>query len=177
VDFVDLCGHTAYALKEGDAAAVTRVTSCSWAGQACTAPRRPTWRCATLTSHDKIRHADIALHGDLAHVLSDLKDQMPIAASDRGAWRAQLDHWEQRFPLGHSPRLPDGPLKPQDVVEFLSRASDRRTGGKIRRDRDLPRRRRLVPDGASRDRSEACFPMILPGGATADQADGHEQLP
>src|SRR5262249_49327630 len=73
--------------------------------------------------HNKIRQADIAVHGELGAVLADLRDRMPDATPDRRGWLEQLDVWKRRFPLGHAPRAPDGPPTPQEVVEFLSRTA------------------------------------------------------
>lgn len=72
--------------------------------------------------HGKIRRADVAVVGDLGAVLEEATKLLGVAPSDRSAWRAQLTAWENRFPLGHAPAAPDGPLKPQMVLQQVASA-------------------------------------------------------
>jgi acetolactate synthase I/II/III large subunit len=72
----------------------------------------------------KIRRADVAVVGDMKPVLTGLADALAAQAvadspADTSAWRAILDGWKQQFPLRYA-QQPDGPLKPQYVVERLS---------------------------------------------------------
>jgi acetolactate synthase I/II/III large subunit len=72
----------------------------------------------------KIRRADVAIVGDMKPVLTGLADALAAQAvadgpADTSGWRAILDGWKQQFPLRYA-QQPDGPLKPQYVVERLS---------------------------------------------------------
>jgi acetolactate synthase I/II/III large subunit len=67
----------------------------------------------------KIRHADVAIHADLAAALSALTAALP-ADADRGAWRAELDAWQRDHPLRHAPAGDGAPLKPQDVLRTVA---------------------------------------------------------
>ena len=72
----------------------------------------------------KNRHPDVAIIGDLAQVLPDLVTAMRAEIDANGAgdtteWRATTDGWKASFPLRYT-QEPDGPLKPQHVVERLS---------------------------------------------------------
>jgi acetolactate synthase I/II/III large subunit len=111
---------------------------------------RVTGKLATFAPKAKIVHADIdpaeigknrrpdvAIVGDLAAVLPDLVTAMraeieangPTDAAGGGGgssprdntadWRALTDGWKRSFPLRYA-QQPDGPLKPQHVVERLS---------------------------------------------------------
>ena len=72
----------------------------------------------------KNRHPDVAIVGDLKPVLAQLADAMAAEIGragqpDTAGWRAGLDGWKRQFPLRYA-QQPDGPLKPQHVVERLS---------------------------------------------------------
>jgi acetolactate synthase-1/2/3 large subunit len=72
----------------------------------------------------KNRHPDVAIVGDLKPVLAQLADAMAAEIGragqpDTAGWRAVLDGWKRQFPLRYA-QQPDGPLKPQHVVERLS---------------------------------------------------------
>jgi acetolactate synthase-1/2/3 large subunit len=72
----------------------------------------------------KNRHPDVAIVGDLKPVLAQLADAMAAEIGRAGqpdtvGWRAVLDGWKRQFPLRYA-QQPDGPLKPQHVVERLS---------------------------------------------------------
>ncbi|HEY4095861.1 MAG TPA: biosynthetic-type acetolactate synthase large subunit, partial [Baekduia sp.] len=70
--------------------------------------------------HGKIRHADVAIHGDLGPVLATLA--AAPATPPPTAWREQLAAWQARFPLGHAPATDDGALKPQQVLQRVAAA-------------------------------------------------------
>jgi acetolactate synthase-1/2/3 large subunit len=69
--------------------------------------------------HGKIRHAEIAVHGDLGPVLATLA--AAPATPPPTAWHAQLAAWHARFPLGHAPAT-DDVLKPQQVLQRVAAA-------------------------------------------------------
>jgi len=98
---------------------------------------RVTGKLAAFAPHAKIVHIDIdpaeigknrrpdvAIIGDLAQVLPDLVTAMKAeldanGPGDTAEWRATTDGWKRSFPLRYT-QEPDGPLKPQHVVERLS---------------------------------------------------------
>jgi acetolactate synthase I/II/III large subunit len=98
---------------------------------------RVTGRLADFAPRAKVIHADIdpaeigknrapdvPLVGDLKPVLARLVTavaELVDAAGppDTGAWIAAVNDWKRRFPLRYT-QQPDGPLKPQHVVERLS---------------------------------------------------------
>jgi acetolactate synthase-1/2/3 large subunit len=72
----------------------------------------------------KNREPDVAIPGDLAVTLTALAGAVAALTAEHGepdtaAWRAATDHWKKQFPLRYT-QEPDGPLKPQHVVERLS---------------------------------------------------------
>jgi acetolactate synthase-1/2/3 large subunit len=72
----------------------------------------------------KNRQPDVAIVGDLKATLSGLADCLAAAIGEDGqpdtaSWLAVLDSWKRQFPLRYA-QQPDGPLKPQHVVERLS---------------------------------------------------------
>jgi acetolactate synthase-1/2/3 large subunit len=73
----------------------------------------------------KIRAADVPIVGDARRVIERLLEswgdrQVP----DRTAWLGRLHDWQQEYPLTYD-QQPDGPIKPQYVIEELYRL----TGG------------------------------------------------
>lgn len=77
----------------------------------------------------KNRAADVALLGDAKAVLADLvrlvAEQIRVRGRpDRRAWRGRIGSWARRHPISYR-QDPDGPLKPQFVIERLHAA----TGG------------------------------------------------
>jgi acetolactate synthase I/II/III large subunit len=73
----------------------------------------------------KVRTADIPIVGDARRVLVQLIEAWGARpAPDRSEWLGTLEGWQRRYPLRYEQR-PDGPIKPQFVVEELYRL----TGG------------------------------------------------
>ena len=73
----------------------------------------------------KVRVADIPIVGDARRVLVQLIEAWGTRpAPDRSEWLETLEGWQRRYPLRYEQR-PDGPIKPQFVVEELHRL----TGG------------------------------------------------
>ena len=69
-------------------------------------------------------HADIPLIGDAAEVLGQLDTAMP-GPPPVDTWREQVQTWKQEYPMDYV-MGPDGPLKPQFVVERLDAATSDR---------------------------------------------------
>lgn len=73
----------------------------------------------------KVRHADVPIVGDARAVLTQLieawGDRQP---PDRSGWSELISRWKRDHPL-HYEQEPDGPIKPQYVIEELYRL----TGG------------------------------------------------
>jgi acetolactate synthase-1/2/3 large subunit len=75
----------------------------------------------------KNRAPDVAIVGDVRAVLAGMADALadlaeadgPDAAARTADWLATVADWRRRFPLRYA-QAPDGPLKPQYVVERLS---------------------------------------------------------
>ncbi len=98
---------------------------------------RVTGRLADFAPQAKVVHADIdpaeigknrapdvPIVGDVRATLAGLAESLraEIAADgppDTGHWLRSIDDWKRRFPLRYT-QEPDGPLKPQHVVERLS---------------------------------------------------------
>jgi acetolactate synthase-1/2/3 large subunit len=73
----------------------------------------------------KVRAADVPIVGDAGRVLEQLIEAWGDRdAPDRSAWLETLRTWQRDFPLRYQ-QSPDGPVKPQFVVEELYRI----TGG------------------------------------------------
>ena len=73
----------------------------------------------------KNRTPDVPIVGDVRATMAALADGAAAATRrsdgppDTAAWLAAIDDWKQQFPLRYT-QDPDGPLKPQHVVERLS---------------------------------------------------------
>ncbi|QEC49707.1 biosynthetic-type acetolactate synthase large subunit [Baekduia soli] len=72
--------------------------------------------------HGKIRHADIAVHGELGPVCAELAARVAGDDGAREPWRAQLRAWRGQFPLRYDTAA-GGPLKPQRALEVLAAAT------------------------------------------------------
>jgi acetolactate synthase-1/2/3 large subunit len=71
---------------------------------------------------NKIRHADVAVHGDLALSLDAL-----VAAlgpkTNLDAWWRVIREWQETYPLYYDPAPQDGPPRPQAIIEEISRVA------------------------------------------------------
>jgi acetolactate synthase I/II/III large subunit len=73
----------------------------------------------------KVRAAEVPIVGDAGRVLQQLLEAWgDREALDHAAWLDTVHGWQEQYPL-HYDQTPDGPLKPQFVVEELCRL----TGG------------------------------------------------
>ena len=77
----------------------------------------------------KVRRPDVPIVGDARLVLEQLVDELgqQLASQpppDRRAWKDTLSSWKRDYPLRYT-QEPDGPIKPQYVVEEIHRL----TGG------------------------------------------------
>jgi acetolactate synthase I/II/III large subunit len=73
---------------------------------------------------NKVVEATEAVEGDCADNLALL---LPLVkpVSDRPEWFAQINDWKKRFPLSlYEHQSLDGPIKPQAVIETLSKLTD-----------------------------------------------------
>lgn len=72
---------------------------------------------------NKVVQATEAVEGDVAANLRLLLPEIrPRTVEERGAWFVRIAEWKRRWPLSHYEReAPGGPIKPQTVVEQLSR--------------------------------------------------------
>ena len=66
--------------------------------------------------------ADYPLLGDAGTVLDQLREEV-AAVPDADEWRQQCRDWKDEYPMDYE-WDPDGPLKPQYVVEQFDRATD-----------------------------------------------------
>jgi len=71
----------------------------------------------------KVRRPDVPIVGDAKSVIAELikavkSEHTKHGAPDTTEWIAQLNEWQDRFPLRYQ-QLDGGPLKPQFVVESL----------------------------------------------------------
>ena len=73
----------------------------------------------------KVRAADIPIVGDAGRILTQLLAAWGDRATpDRDAWLETINRWKTEYPLRYQ-QTPDGPIKPQFIVEELYRL----TGG------------------------------------------------
>ena len=76
----------------------------------------------------KVRRPDIGIVGDARAVMASMIDAS--RAQDRrdlAGWWAMLHGWQERYPLTYDPQDPEGPLRPQAVVEALGAHSPKDT--------------------------------------------------
>lgn len=73
---------------------------------------------------NKVVQATEAVEGDCAENLEQLLPLVePVA--ERPEWFAQLNDWKKRFPLSnYEKESPNGPIKPQTLIEKLSKLTD-----------------------------------------------------
>ena len=69
---------------------------------------------------DKVRHADIGVHGSLSRVLPQVTHALNGRCAESGAWLARLANWRGRFALRHGAQTDR--LKPQRVVQRVVEA-------------------------------------------------------
>ena len=73
---------------------------------------------------NKVVQATEAVEGDVTTNLAMLLPKVNEVSS-RPEWFAQIDDWKKRFPLSHFERgTPDGLIKPQEVIEKLSKMTE-----------------------------------------------------
>jgi len=97
---------------------------------------RVTGDSSTFAPHAKVIHADVdpaeigknravdvPIVGDARRVLAQLLEAWGDRPTpDRSAWLARLDEWQRKYPLSYD-QQPDGPIKPQYVIEEIYKAS------------------------------------------------------
>lgn len=69
----------------------------------------------------KVRKADVGIKGDCKHVIAAMTEALREEGEEprrRDAWLNTIKEWQKRYPLVYE-SAPDGPLKPQFVVEKL----------------------------------------------------------
>ena len=76
----------------------------------------------------KVRRPDIGIVGDARAVISSMIDASRARdRHDLSSWWATLHGWQERYPLTYDPQDPEGPLRPQAVVEALGAHSPKDT--------------------------------------------------
>jgi acetolactate synthase-1/2/3 large subunit len=68
---------------------------------------------------NKVRHADVAILGDVDEAVRAL-DAAVTATADLAPWWRQLRAWQAEYPLAYDEPSPDGPLRPQAVIEAIA---------------------------------------------------------
>jgi len=68
---------------------------------------------------NKVRHADVKLHGQVADIVRALDAALPTT-STYDAWWHQLRDWQASYPLTYDEPVSDGPLRPQAVIEAIA---------------------------------------------------------
>ena len=69
----------------------------------------------------KVRKADVGIKGDCKHVIAAMTEALREEGEEprrRDAWLNTIKEWQKKYPLVYE-STPDGPLKPQFVVEKL----------------------------------------------------------
>ena len=69
----------------------------------------------------KVRKADVGIKGDCKHVIAAFTEALREEGKEprrRDAWLNTIKEWQKKYPLVYE-STPDGPLKPQFVVEKL----------------------------------------------------------
>ncbi|MCJ1310227.1 Acetolactate synthase, mitochondrial [Agyrium rufum] len=72
---------------------------------------------------NKVVQANEAVEGDVATNLAMLLPLIEIR-SDRPEWFEQIDGWKAKFPFDYEKETPDGLIKPQTVIEKLSKMTE-----------------------------------------------------
>ena len=71
---------------------------------------------------NKVRTADVALHGQVGDALRALI-RSGVRPADISAWWTQLNEWRERYPLVYDEPASNGPLRPQAVIEAIYKSS------------------------------------------------------
>ena len=71
---------------------------------------------------NKVRHADVAIHGDVAEALRSL-NSVVSRTGDLAPWWRQLRAWQAEYPLTYDEQSDDGLLRPQAVIEAIAQSS------------------------------------------------------
>jgi acetolactate synthase-1/2/3 large subunit len=72
---------------------------------------------------NKVRRADVALHGQVAAIISALDAGLKKTSKYEPWWR-QLRDWQASYPLAYDEPEADGPLRPQAVVEAIAQRAE-----------------------------------------------------
>ena len=70
---------------------------------------------------NKVRQTDVSLHANVAAALRALDDAQPAALD---AWWSEIRAWQAQYPLVYDDPIPDGPLRPQHVIESIARRAE-----------------------------------------------------
>ena len=76
----------------------------------------------------KVRRPDIGIVGDARAVMASMIESSREGdRRDLASWWETLHGWQERYPLTYDPQDPEGPLRPQAVVEALGAHSPKDT--------------------------------------------------
>jgi acetolactate synthase-1/2/3 large subunit len=67
---------------------------------------------------NKVRRADVAVLGDVGEAISAL-DALGVRPRPLEGWWRQVRAWQSEFPLAYDEPAPEGPLRPQAVIEAI----------------------------------------------------------
>ncbi len=67
----------------------------------------------------KVRRADVALQCDVATALGAL-DAAGAEPANLDVWWKEIRNWQERYPLVYDDPRPEGPLRPQHVIEAIA---------------------------------------------------------
>lgn len=73
---------------------------------------------------NKVVQANEAVEGDVATNLAALLPQVN-AVPERPEWFEQINDWKARFPWAYEGNTPDGPIKPQTVIDKISKLTEK----------------------------------------------------
>ena len=71
---------------------------------------------------NKVRHADVSVHSDVKEAIGAI-DAALASPRDLTAWWRQLRAWQAEYPLAYDEPSPEGPLRPQHVIEAISQSA------------------------------------------------------
>jgi acetolactate synthase I/II/III large subunit len=76
---------------------------------------------------NKVVQATEAVEGDVADNLRLLLPHVePVTIAARAEWFSQIKNWKEKLPFNYEREIPGGPIKPQTVIEELSRQTENR---------------------------------------------------